>query len=80
MSERIVEEARASAEAERKRAVADIESAKKVALDDLTQKSVDMAIAIASRIARKEIKPDQHASLIREALDRFPASGGPSSN
>ena len=80
MTERKQEEARQQAEALLTRAKNDIENAKKSALDDLTQKSVDMAIAIAARIARKEIRPDQHAALIREALDRFPASGGPRAN
>jgi F-type H+-transporting ATPase subunit b len=80
MSERKQEEARAEADALLRRAKSDIESAKRIALDDLTERSVDMALAIASRIARKEIRQEQHAALIRDALDRFPAAGAPNSN
>ena len=80
MSERKQEEARAEAEALLRRAKSDIESAKRSALDELTERSVDMAIAIASRIARKEIRQEQHAALIRDALDRFPTSGAPNAN
>ncbi|HEV7283035.1 MAG TPA: F0F1 ATP synthase subunit B [Pirellulaceae bacterium] len=80
MSERKQEEARAEADALLRRAKSDIESAKRSALDELTERSVDMAIAIASRIARKEIRQEQHAALIRDALDRFPASGAPNAN
>ena len=80
MSERKQEEARTEAEALIRRAKSDIESAKAVALDELTERSVDMALAIASRIAQKEIRQEQHAALIRDALDRFPATGAPNSN
>jgi F-type H+-transporting ATPase subunit b len=80
MSERKQEEARAEAEALLRRAKSDIESAKRLALDELTERSVDMGLAIASRVARKEIRQEQHAALIREALDRFPASGAPNAN
>jgi F-type H+-transporting ATPase subunit b len=80
MSERKQEEARTEAEAMLRRAKSDIESAKRSALDELTERSVDMALAIASRIARKEIRQEQHAALIRDALDRFPASGSPNAN
>ena len=80
MSERKQEEARAEAEALLRRAKSDIESAKRSALDELTERSVDMALAIASRIAQKEIRQEQHAALIRDALDRFPASGAPNAN
>ena len=71
--DRIVAEARQAAERERERAVADIENAKNTALQEITQKSVDLAVLMAGRIVRRELSPEDHSRLIREALDELPS-------
>jgi F-type H+-transporting ATPase subunit b len=72
--QRIVEDAKAEAERQRERAVADIETAKKVALSELAGQTSDMAINVAKQVVGRELKADDHANLIRQALDRLPSS------
>ena len=72
--QRIVEEAKAEAERQRERAVADIETAKKVALSELAGETSDMAISVAKQVVGRELKPEDHADLIRQALDRLPSN------
>jgi F-type H+-transporting ATPase subunit b len=72
LKERIVAEAQAAAEREKERAVADIRSARDVALQEIAQRSVDTAVQLAAQIVRREVKPAEHTQLIRDALERFP--------
>lgn len=73
LREQIVTEAKATAQRERERAVADIASARDVALRDIAQRSVDTAIALASNIVRRELRPQDHQVLVREVLDKLPS-------
>ena len=73
-SQRIVDEAKTEAERQRERAVADIETAKKVALSELAGQTSDMAINVAKQVVGRELKADDHADLIRQALDRLPSN------
>ena len=73
-SQRIVDEAKAEAERQRERAVADIETAKKVALSDLAGQTSDMAINVAKQVVGRELKADDHAELIRQSLERLPSN------
>jgi F-type H+-transporting ATPase subunit b len=70
---RIVAEAQEVAQRERQRAIDDIAVAKNVALQEMTQKSVDLAVSLAGRIIRKQLRPEDHAQLIREMVDQFPS-------
>ncbi|MEM1069620.1 MAG: F0F1 ATP synthase subunit B [Planctomycetota bacterium] len=72
--QKIVEEAKEEAERQRERAVADIETAKKVALSELAGQTSDMAISVAKQVVGRELKPEDHADLIRQALDRLPSN------
>lgn len=72
--QRIVEEAKSEAERQRERAVADIETAKKVALSELAGQTSDMAINVAKQVVGRELKADDHADLIRQALERLPSN------
>jgi F-type H+-transporting ATPase subunit b len=72
-SERIIAEAQERAERERSRAVSDIEAAKNVALESISQKTVELAMSLAGRIVRKELNEADHAQLIREALEKLPS-------
>lgn len=70
--EKIVSEAQAAAARERDRAVADIATAKSIALKEIAEKSVETALSLAGNIVRREIKPEDHEKLITEALNQFP--------
>lgn len=72
LREQIVGEAKATAQRERERAVADIAVARDMALRDIAQRSVDTAIALASNIVRRELRPQDHQALVRETLDKLP--------
>ncbi len=73
IADKIRDDARQDAERERGRAVADIRAAKSQALREVAQASADMAVGLAGRILQRELRPDDHAALIREALERFPS-------
>ena len=88
-SQRIVAEARKDAEAagqkliaaaqeeaarSRDRAVADIESAKRVALSELASQSNDVAMSLARRGVGREPRPEYHQSLIPEILAKLPSN------
>ena len=71
--ERILAEAQEASQRERQRAIEDINAAKTVALQEMTQKSVDLAVTLAGRMIQKQLRPEDHAQLIREALGQFPS-------
>ncbi len=71
--DRIVAEAREAADKERVRAIDDIRAAKNAALNELAQRSVDAAIELAGRVVQRELKPADHAQLIRQAVEQFPS-------
>jgi F-type H+-transporting ATPase subunit b len=73
VKDQIVADAKSAAQRERERAVQDIESAKNAALQEMTQKSVDLAVLMAGRIVRRQLAPEDHAKLIRDALDQLPS-------
>jgi F-type H+-transporting ATPase subunit b len=75
----ILAEAKAGAEAERARAVRDIESATDAALESIAKKSADMAVELAGKILQSKLNAGDHSRLIQEALAKFPA-GSASSN
>jgi F-type H+-transporting ATPase subunit b len=70
--ERIVAEAQEAAGRERDKAVADIFAAKNSALQEITERSVDLAVSMAGRMIQRQLTPDDRAGLIREALDQLP--------
>jgi F-type H+-transporting ATPase subunit b len=71
--QRIVEDAKAEAERQRVRAIADIETAKKVAIADLAGQTSDLAMLVARKVVGRELKAEDHADLIRQSLDRMPS-------
>jgi F-type H+-transporting ATPase subunit b len=71
LAEKIRQQATADASRERDRAIADIQSAKNAALGEMAERAADMAVGLAGRIVRRELKPEEHAALISEAVDRF---------
>ena len=69
--EKIVEAAKASAEEEHQRALADIEQATTNALSELATQSANLAVDLAGKIVRSELKPSDHATLVSEAVSNF---------
>ena len=72
--QRIVDDAKAEAERQRVRAIADIETAKKVAIADLAGQTSDLAMMVARKVLGRELKSEDHADLIRQSLDRMPSN------
>lgn len=71
--QKIVEQAKMEAAAQRERAVADIENAKKVAMAELASQTSDMAMKVARSVVGRELSSDDHADLIRQAMERMPS-------
>jgi F-type H+-transporting ATPase subunit b len=57
---------------ERERAVAEIDAATGRALQEVANRAADTAITLAGRIVRRELKKDDHAALVAQAIDQFP--------
>ncbi|MEO1527208.1 MAG: F0F1 ATP synthase subunit B [Planctomycetota bacterium] len=71
---KIVEEAKAEAKRQADRALSDIETAKKVALSDIAGQTSTLAMGVAKQVVGRELKADDHADLIRNALDQVPSN------
>ncbi len=70
--QRIVEEAKQEADRQRERALADIDTAKQVAIADIANQTSDLAMQVARSVVGRELKAEDHADLIRQSLDRLP--------
>ncbi|MBX3423794.1 MAG: F0F1 ATP synthase subunit B [Pirellulaceae bacterium] len=71
--QRLISSAQEEAARHRERAVAEIESAKTIALGELAQRSTDIAMSLAGRIIGREVKAADHQSLIQEMLSKLPS-------
>ncbi len=72
--QRIVDHAKAEAVAQRERAVADIENAKKVAMSDIASRTAEMAMQVARGVVGRELTANDHADLIAQAMQRLPSN------
>jgi F-type H+-transporting ATPase subunit b len=68
----ILAEAKSGAQAERARAVQDIQIATDQALKSLAERSADLAVELAGKIVGSKLQAGDHARLIQEAVGRFP--------
>jgi F-type H+-transporting ATPase subunit b len=75
ISREIVEKARAETEAEKERALREIETATAGALKDLAERSATLAVELAGKILQARLSPGDHAELIRQAVDQFAGAG-----
>ena len=73
-TEQIIAEARAGAQAERDRAVRDIEVASNQAMKDIAETSANLAVDLASKVIRETINPAKQQELVRTALAKMHAS------
>jgi F-type H+-transporting ATPase subunit b len=75
-----VGEAAAMIRDERDRSLREIETAKVQALKDLAERSADMAIDLAGRVIGQQLRPEDHAQLVDDAVSRFVDRIEPSKN
>lgn len=71
VKKRVVAEAKAEADAAVKRAKKDIEMARDAAVKQLHDQTIMLATSIAGKIVRQELKPQDHARLMDEALQEM---------
>ena len=74
VAEKVHQEAQQTAVRERERAIAEIRAAKNAALREVARKGAELAVTLAGRIVRRELRTDDHTALITEALEQFPSS------
>lgn len=67
----IVQKARDEGEAEKRRAIEDIELATAGALKDLAEQSANLAVDLAGKIVQQRLSADEHSALINEAVAKF---------
>lgn len=72
--QQILVEAKAAADAEKARALRDIDTAADAAMESLAERSAELAIELAGKIVQAQLSKDDHARLIREAMAKFPAA------
>ncbi len=71
--QRLIASAQEEAARQRDRAVAEIDSAKRVALNELAERSTDVAMTLASRIVGREVKAGDHQGMIQDMLNQMPS-------
>jgi F-type H+-transporting ATPase subunit b len=74
----ILAEAKAGAEAERDRALRDIETATDQAMESLAERSAQLAVDLAGKILQSKLSAADHTRLIQEAVAKFPTSSASS--
>ena len=67
----ILTDAKSAAEAERLRALHEIESATDGALRSLAERSAQLAVELAGKIVRHNLTPADHTRLVDEAVEKF---------
>lgn len=71
--QKIISEAQAEAGRQKAQALAEIETAKRVALSELSSKSTDLAFSLAKRVVGRELRAEDHQQLVAEVLTQFPS-------
>lgn len=75
----MIDQARQEAQAEQQRALQQIDAATANAIKELAGYSADLAVELAGKIVRAELKSDDHAVLIQQTMADF-ARRAPSTN
>ena len=71
IKEKLVAEAHTAAQQEKERAIAEIRTAKNVALREISHKSVNMAVNLAKSLIHREVRAADHVQLINDSLATF---------
>ena len=77
--QQIVAEAKSAAQAEHQRAIHDIRTATDAAVNELSQRSADLAVDLAGKIISAKITPEERSRLLQDSLTKF-AAAAPSRN
>ena len=77
--QQIVAEAKSAAHAEHERAMREIRTATDAAVEELSQRSADLAVALAGKIVSAKLTGEERSRLVQESLSKFVASA-PSRN
>jgi F-type H+-transporting ATPase subunit b len=77
--QQIVAEAKSAAHAEHERAMREIRTATDAAVEELSQRSADLAVALAGKIVSSKLTGEERSRLVQESLSKFVASA-PSRN
>lgn len=70
----IIAEAKKAADAERDRALLDVERAAEAAMKNIGETIANQAVDLAGKVVRRNLSPEQHTQLVRDALSTL-ASG-----
>jgi F-type H+-transporting ATPase subunit b len=70
----IVAEAKAAAQAEHERGMRDIRTATDAAVKELSERSTDLAIALAGKVIAAKVTPEERSRLVQESLSKFVAA------
>lgn len=74
----ILAEAKAAADAERDRALKDVERAADHAMKNIAETIANQAVDLAGKVVSRNLSPEQHSQLVRDALSTLAAN--PSKN
>jgi F-type H+-transporting ATPase subunit b len=72
-AQRIIAEAQNEAIRRKDQAIAEIDSAKRAAISELSNKSTDLAFSLAKRIVGRELRKEDHQQLIQDVLNQLPS-------
>ena len=73
VKQQIVAEAKTAAQQEHQRAMRDIRTATDAAVEELSQRSADLAIALAGKVISSKLTPEERSKLVQDSLNRFAA-------
>ena len=73
----IVAEAKSAAQGEHQRAIRDIRTATDAAVEELSQRSADLAVELAGKMISTKLTPEERSKLVKDSLSKF-ASAAPS--
>jgi F-type H+-transporting ATPase subunit b len=79
VKQQIVVEAKTAAQQEHQRAMRDIRTATDAAVEELSQRSADLAIQLAGKVISSKLTAEERAKLVQESLNKF-AAATPSEN
>jgi F-type H+-transporting ATPase subunit b len=77
--QQIVAEAKSAAQAEHQRAMRDIKTATDAAVEELSQRSADLAVELAGKVISTKLTAEERSRLVQESLGKFAATS-PSRN
>jgi F-type H+-transporting ATPase subunit b len=70
----ILADAKKAADAERDRALRDVERAAEAAMKNIGETIANQAVDLASKVVSRNLTPEQHSQLVRDALSTLAAS------